>query len=1028
MNKLPTKDTLTQQNHGQKGGPTVRRRGLFESERRYATLVANLPGMAYRCLNDPAWSMELVSDGCLALTGYAPADLVDNHRLAYCDLIHPDDRRLVRDDVQRAIASDLPFQLEYRIHTRDGSERWVWEQGRRVTESGAEPVVLEGIVLDSSRRRQAEDRLRTLSRAVEQSPVAVMITDPAGTIGYVNPRFSQVTGHSAETVVGESPRILKSGLTPPETYRDLWETISAGRVWSGVLCNRRLDGEVYWAEASISPVRDPAGQISHFIGIQQDITERRRIEEHINLEQMHQAVLGDLLRLSLGSAPLSDKMARCLDRVLSIDWLSLLPKGAVFLAQPDGQTMELVASKELPPELVGRCALVPWGRCLCGRAAQSGELQYTPHIDERHEVHYPGMGDHGHYTVPMLSDGRVLGVLCLYVAKYHAHRPIEDQFLTAVGNTLAVIVEKAQAQEALRRSEERFQFAVEGASDGLWDWNPQTDEVWMAPRFKELLGYADAEMESSFAAWESRLHPDDRQHTLENLRVHLEQGRPYDEEYRLRNCYGEYRWFRARGQAVRDERGRPLRMAGSIQDVTDRKRAQEQLVHDALHDSLTGLPNRLLLTDRLEHVIELTARRRAEQAVLLFLDLDRFKVVNDSLGHLLGDQILVEVGQRFAATVRNGDTLARFGGDEFALLLEHVGDLRAAERAAERIQRALADPLLVDGREVYCSASVGIATVHLGYGSAEEVVRDADTAMYRAKRGGGGRCVAFTPDMREGAVRRFTLEHELRRAVETEELYGHYQPIVRLADACLQGVETLARWEHPQQGAISPSDFVPVAEETGLIIPLGQLVLTRACQQMADWLERFGEQAPAYVSVNLSARQLVQPKLVERIGRILDERRLAPQRLRLEITESAIMEQASTAAELLPRLKALGISLCMDDFGTGYSSLSYLHRFPLDMLKIDRSFIGRLNEEAHNAALVDTIVTLADKFGMQVIAEGVETADQVARLRAIGCAYAQGYYFSRPRPAAEIEQQYLLPISAPSSSSRSWGSSSPSPR
>ncbi|MEA2630608.1 MAG: hypothetical protein QOE66_827 [Chloroflexota bacterium] len=457
---------------------------------------------------------------------------------------------------------------------------------------------------------------------------------------------------------------------------------------------------------------------------------------------------------------------------------------------------------------------------------------------------------------------------------------------------------------------------------------------------------------------------------------------------------GDRRWFSVR--ATRFQGSNRVRVVVAHEDITQRKMAEEQLLHDAFHDSLTDLPNRALFMDRLRRAIHRTKRQANYRFAVLFLDLDGFKVVNDSLGHATGDQLLIAIGRRLELGMRRGDTLTRLGGDEFAILADDIRDLGDAILLAERVRLDLKAPFNLGGHEVFATASVGIAVGTKDRDRPEDLLRDADTAMYRAKAQGKERFVVFDQAMHTSVVERLRLETDLRRAIDRGEFAVHYQPIVALRTGRIDGFEALVRWEHPERGMIAPSVFIPVAEETGLILPLGLWVLRAACRQLRTWQEGAPGLSSLMISVNLSSKQLMQPDLVEQVDQVLRETGLAPEHLKLEITESVIMEHPPSANEVLGRLKGRGIQLSLDDFGTGYSSLSYLHRFPIDTLKVDRSFVNRIDAEDGDPVIVQTIVTLAHNLGMQVIAEGVETEEQVNRLKAMGCQYGQGYFFSRP--------------------------------
>ncbi len=431
--------------------------------------------------------------------------------------------------------------------------------------------------------------------------------------------------------------------------------------------------------------------------------------------------------------------------------------------------------------------------------------------------------------------------------------------------------------------------------------------------------------------------------------------------------------------------------------------SREHFRRAAFHDALTGLPNRALLTDQLREAIRRTVEQDEYRYAVLFLDMDRFKNINDSLGHVAGDRFLVMIARRLERCVRPGDMVARLGGDEFAILLNDLGDFHDAVRVAERVQKELTRPFNLNGHDVYTTASIGITLSTIGYEHPENILRDADTAMYRAKENGKARHEVFDTVMHARAVALLQLESDLRRAVERGELRVYYQPIVNIETERIAGFEALARWQHPERGLVSPAEFIPVAEDTGLIVEIGQWVLEESCRQMREWQKLSPVFRPLTVSVNLSSKQFAQPDLIDRIKRTLQETDLDPRCLKLEITESVVMKSAETASSMLKQLRALGVHVGIDDFGTGYSSLSYLHRFPVNTLKIDRYFIGKMGTGDENSEIVRTIITLASNLGMEVVAEGIETAEQLAQLRALKCEYGQGFFFSRPLDGKKAE-------------------------
>jgi diguanylate cyclase (GGDEF)-like protein/PAS domain S-box-containing protein len=504
-----------------------------------------------------------------------------------------------------------------------------------------------------------------------------------------------------------------------------------------------------------------------------------------------------------------------------------------------------------------------------------------------------------------------------------------------------------------------------------------------------MLGWTEEGIGTTPAEWFDRVHADDLPRVRAKVEAALE-GREshFEDEYRMRHQDGSFRWVLGRGFAVRDQDGIAYRMAGAQTDVTDRR----------AYDPLTGLPNRALFVERLEGALLRARRRSGYLFAVLFLDLDRFKLINDSLGHLAGDQLLTVLARRFLSCIRPGDVIGRFGGDEFAILLDNIVDAEDGTRIAERLLASVGEPIDLDGHEAALSGSIGIAFSATGYEKAEDLLRDADTAMYRAKALGRARFEVFDEAMRARVMALLSMENDLRRALERGELHVHYQPIVSLAQGRLIGFEALVRWHHPQRGIVFPTEFIPVAEDVGLIVPIGEWVLREACRQLQTWHDRFRWRQLS-MSVNCSARQFARSDFPQRFERILGDTGLDPSALKLEITESVLMEGSEAVTNLFSLLKEMGVELHLDDFGTGYSSLSYLHRFPLDALKIDRSFVAKLDAVEtgldDGPAFVRSIVALARSRRMGVIAEGIETARQVAQLRDLDCWIGQGHFFSQ---------------------------------
>ncbi len=553
----------------------------------------------------------------------------------------------------------------------------------------------------------------------------------------------------------------------------------------------------------------------------------------------------------------------------------------------------------------------------------------------------------------------------------------------------------ALAFEQMQMHEQRYELAFQASNDGIWDWNLSSGSLYFSAQWKAMLGYSD-EIGSQPEAWFDRIHPEDLYWVKRDLNAHLAGvSDRFESEHRMLHQDGQYRWVLSRAQASRNRLGEAVRLVGIQTDISGLRHIEAKIVRNAHYDPLTGLPNRVLLMERLHHAGELTIRRSDYVFAVLFIDLDRFKMINDSLGHAVGDQLLCEISARLADCLRPHDTVARLGGDEFVILLEDVKSQDNVMLVAERIMQSLSAPFNLESREIFTSASIGITFSSRGFNRPEELLRDADLAMYGAKTKGRGRYAVFHPKMHSSAVALLEMENDLRRAVERDELQLYYQPIISLRSNRLMGFEALIRWQHPQQGLISPAQFVPIAEETGLIVPIGRWVLRQACLQMRQWQQQFPDWSRLTVNVNLSSKQF-SPHLAEQVEQILTETGLEPNYLKLEITESVLMSHAESAIVTLGQLKQLGIQLAIDDFGTGFSSLSYLHRLPIDTLKVDRSFIQRVDSDGEQLAIVRTIVSLAWNLGMDVVAEGVETLKQLAQIRSLRCEYGQGYLFSKP--------------------------------
>jgi diguanylate cyclase (GGDEF)-like protein/PAS domain S-box-containing protein len=465
----------------------------------------------------------------------------------------------------------------------------------------------------------------------------------------------------------------------------------------------------------------------------------------------------------------------------------------------------------------------------------------------------------------------------------------------------------------------------------------------------------------------------------------------------------DWLWVSVKGEPLLSRKGALQEVLLVLEDATSRTKAEAELTLQTFQDRLTSLPNRTLFMERLQQSL-LRMERKKNYAALLYIDLDRFKLVNDSLGHSVGDRLLVQVASRLRSCLRPDDTVARLGGDDFAVLFEDLPDLSGAINVAERIHAAIAEPFQVGDEEVYTGCSMGLALTNKGLHSPGDLVRDAELAMYRAKAKNDGAVEIFDPSMNQKAKDRFRLEAELRHAIERSEFLLNYQPLISFRTGRIEGWEALIRWKHPERGMVSPLDFIPLAEETGLIVPIGQWVLEEACRQASEWQQRFHSNPPRMINVNLSMRQFQQKDLVEMVTKVLTDQRLRPRHLKLEITESVMMKDPEASIEAMQQFKSMSVNLVIDDFGTGYSSLSYLKRFPVDALKVDKSFVDRLGQDSEDTAIVEAIISLSKALGLRVTAEGIETKEQFERLKAMGCDQGQGYYFSRPLMPEAMEE------------------------
>ncbi len=751
------------------------------------------------------------------------------------------------------------------------------------------------------------------------------------------------------------------------------------------------------------------------------LREKAMLTAQLNEQLALLSVLAKVGKSVTSSLELDEVLKRIVEAAVLI---TCAEEGFLALLDDSNQQLYLRAAKNIDQDKV-KTMRIPVEDTLVGRVLQTRRPIRTASTSEHDEPIkvITGLLVRSLLHVPLILKNRAFGVLSVVnLTNQRSFKERDETLLTSLADYAAIAIENAslyessrreleeriRAQEALRISEERYALAVSGANDGIWDWDLRSNQVYYSPRWKSMLGYADDEIGASHKEWFHRVHPQDLERLKLDLAAHLEHTTAHlENEHRLLHKDGTYRWILCRGLAVWDETGLAQRIAGSISDITDRKYAEEKLLHDAFYDKLTGLPNRALFIDHLNLAVERSKRRPDYNFAVLFLDLDRFKDINDIHGHMIGDELLIAVAKLLSSRIRTTDTIARFGGDEFVILLEDINDLENATQVASWIIQALKSPFQIEGRELFITASIGVVMGAAAYTDADEVLRDADIAMYHAKSNGKSRYEIFYPTLRTRVMERIEMETDLRLALERQEFNLNYQLIVSLLTGQIVGFEALARWQHPKRGQIPPKDFIPLAEETGLIVQLDRYVLRQACRQLRQWQLEMPALSSLSVSVNISGKHVTQPDLFDFVVQTLQETQLDPRSLKLEVTESALMDNPEATEDVLRRLQDYGVQIQIDDFGIGYSSLSYLSNFPISALKIDRSFVHHMEDESNNLKIVQAILMLSQRLGLGVIAEGVETEYQLLQLRQLGCEYGQGFYVAIPVPGDELKE-YLI--------------------
>ena len=799
--------------------------------------------------------------------------------------------------------------------------------------------------------------LGLLKEAIESANDVVLILrttkdDPmTARIIYANAALERETGYTREEVIGKTPRIFVG----PKTSKAVDEAVNAAlkncQPVRAELVNYRKDGTEIWVDLSAHPIPgEETDGARYWVSVRRNITERKRAEEALRDRQARLRMLVDQMPAILWTTDMEL-------RITSSDGAGL----AKFDLTP-GQLVGTMLMDFLQTYDPTYLPLTAHFRALAGESS-SYEMEFRGWMFQTH--------------IEPLRDA-------------------EGEIIGTVGVTLDVTSQR-QVEADLRRSEARLAAAQALARLGSWDADFVTGEIHWSDQLYEILGVEHG-LEKPPGV-EDFCHPDDADSVAEALEEAKRSHKPYSIEHRIVPRDGATRHVLEQGDFVFDETGRAVRLLGTVLDVTDRKLAQERISYLSQHDLLTDLPNLTLFKDRLGQVLA-HSQRTGRNAAVLYVDIDRFKNINDTLGHSIGDKLLAAMAERLISTFRSGDTVARAAGDEFIVALADMGQAEDALLAARKLADALAAPFSVGEREFFVTASMGVSVYPQDSDDPETLIRNAETAMYQAKEYGVNAFRLFTPAMHAIAVKRLLLESDLRKALERDEFVVLYQPIVNLGSGKVVGAEALVRWKHPVLGLIPPADFIYLAEETGLIEPLGERVLQTACEQSRRW--HVGGLSPMRVCVNLSPQQFANGGLAKMVDKIIREKNLEPASLELEITESLVTKDADAALRSLRELRQMGVRLTLDDFGTGYSSLSLLKNFPIDTLKIDRSFVQQMSVDPYDKAIADTIITLGHSLRLNVIAEGVETRAQLILLRHAGCDEVQGFYFSRAVPAESL--------------------------
>ncbi|BFM41040.1 EAL domain-containing protein [Synechocystis sp. LKSZ1] len=904
---------------------------------------------------------------------------------AFLQVVHPEDVAPLEFALDKALTNQTYYQHQFRVILPDGEIRWLQAQAQGIY-SGHQILRVLGVVFDISDRKvieqalqERETRLRNLAANI---PGAIFryILHPDGTdaVLYMSPGCYQLWG--VEAIDAEQDVHLLWQRSHPEDIVALRQSVLTSaqtlQPWSWQWRIITPSGQQKCLQGAGQPQGQDNGDVI-WDSLVIDITERKQAEDALRESQHSYQSLISQLPVGIFR---TDALGNCL--YVNPPW-----------CQITGLTLEEALGMGWSQVLYDE------DKALVAQAWQQA-LQTQSTFRLEHRFQHP--------------NGHIIWVYGQASPEYDSAGCLQGY----VG-TITDITERKYSEMALQESKELYQLLAENSHDLVCLHAPDCCYVYVSPSCENLLGYRPEDLVGTYPY--ALYHPEDREWLEAEVLPQIRSGLASPARYRIRHQDGHYVWLETLAKPILDDQGQVLQIQTTSRDISERVRIQDQLKHEAMHDGLTGLPNRNLLVERLELALHRAQRNPQYQFAVLFFDLDRFKVINDSLGHLVGDQVLIEVGHSLQNHLRATDLAARLGGDEFIVLLEDVKGLAEVVLITERILAKLCQPIQIQERDIFLSSSIGIVLNSSHYSEAAEILRDGDIAMYQAKAKGKARYEIFDAEMHREALQRLYLEQDLRQALKHHQFQVYYQPIMAIESGQVYGFEALVRWQHPEKGLLTPKDFIPIAEETGLIVPIDRWVLQTACAQLAQWHQQFPQFQTLKISINLSALDLWLGDLLPEITALQQQWQLPTQAITLEITESMLVENVEKTIILLQQLQHQGIQISIDDFGTGYSSLNYLYQFPVHSLKIDQSFIQAMLDSSRSHKIVETIITLSHQLGIQSIAEGIETPSHLAQLHQLGCEFAQGYLFAKallPDQATDFLHRILAEKSAPISGSR----------